>query len=381
MIRSVEARPIAIVAFLSLIVVPGSVKTFGRTEAESRVQKTNFGKLDDGATIEQYTLKNSKGAVAKVITYGATLTELWMPDKNAKMGDIVLGFDNLKGYLGDQPYFGGTIGRYANRIAKGKFTLDGKEYTLAINNGPNSLHGGKIGFNRRVWKAEPLKGTKDAAVRFTYVSKDGEEGYPGNLTVSVTYTLTDDNALKIYYTAKTDKATPINLTNHSYFNLAGAGNGNILKETVWLDADHFTPTDNTLIPTGEIKSVAGTPYDFREPMEVGARIADIPKVGGYDMNYVLNGPAGKLRRIAEVKDSSSGRQMEVWTTQPGVQLYIGIGLDGSIHGIGGAYEKYGALCLETQHYPDSVNHPNFPSAILRPGEEFRSETIYRFSAK
>jgi aldose 1-epimerase len=376
-----EARHVAILAILLLIVVPNSLRMQGKTEAETRVQKTDFGKLDDGTEIEQYTLENTKGAKAKVITYGATLTELWMPDKNGKKADIVLGFDNLKGYLSDEPYFGATVGRYANRIAKGKFTLDGKEYTLAINNGPNSLHGGKIGFNRKVWKAEPLKITNGAAVRFSYLSKDGEEGYPGDLKVSVTYTLTDDNALKIFYAAQTDKATPLNLTNHSYFNLDEAGNGNILKETLWLNADHYTPTDDTLIPTGEIKSVAGTPYDFRKPTEVGTRIAEIPKVGGYDVNYVLNGEAGKLRRIAEVKDSTSGREMEVWTTQPGVQFYIAIGLDGSIHGVGGAYEKYGALCLETQHFPDSVNHSNFPSAILRPGKEFRSETIYKFSTK
>lgn len=352
------------------------------TAREDHVQKSAFGKLDDGTEIEQYTLRNAKGAVAKIITYGATLTELWVPDKHGKNADIVLGFDNLQGYLAaNNPYFGATVGRYANRIAKGKFTLDGKEYTLAINNGPNSLHGGKIGFSRRVWKAEPLKVAHGAAVRFTYTSKDGEEGYPGNLTVSVTYHLTDDNALKISYTARTDKATPINLTNHSYFNLSAAGNGNILKETLWLNADRYTPTDSTLIPTGELKSVAGTPYDFLKPQEIGARISQIPDIGGYDINYVLNGEMDTPRKIAVVRDSSSGRVMEVSTTEPGVQLYVAIGLDGSVHGVGGAYEKYGAVCLETQHFPDSVNHPNFPSAILRPGKEFRSETVYKFSAE
>jgi aldose 1-epimerase len=376
-----KARYLAFFTFLGLIALLNGIRTMCATPSEAQVQKSEFGKLAEGTAIEQYTLMNASGAVAKVITYGATLTELWMPDKNGKMADIVLGFDNLQGYLGDEPYFGGTIGRYANRIAKGKFSLDGKNYTLYINNGPNSLHGGKIGFNRRVWKAEPVKVSDGAAVRFSYLSKNGEEGYPGDLRVTVTYELMNDNALKLTYTAKTDKATPINLTNHSYFNLSGAGSGNVLKDVLWLNADRYTPTDDTLIPTGELKSVAGTPYDFRKPQEIGSRISEIPKVGGYDMNYVLNGKAGELRRIAEVKDPNSGREMQVWTDQPGVQLYIAIGLDGSIHGIGGAYEKYGAVCLETQHFPDSVHHPNFPSAILRPGKEFHSQTIYKFSAK
>ena len=375
-----EARHLIPVAFFLLMVAPNNMATLGATTAEARVQKAEFGKLPNGTAIEQYTLENTKGAEAKVITYGATLAELWVPDKNGKKEDVVLGFDNLQGYLGNEPYFGGTIGRYANRIAKGKFALDGKDYTLAINNGPNSLHGGNIGFNRQVWKAEPLKLANGAAVKFTYLSQDGEEGYPGNLTVSVTYALMNDGALKISYEAKTDKATPINLTNHSYFNLSGAGSGNILKDVLWLDADQYTPTDDTLIPTGKLESVQGTPYDFRKLVEIGARISEIPKVGGYDINYVLNGKAGELRRIAEVKDPSSGRELEVWTTQPGVQLYIAIGLDGSLHGVGGTYEKYGAFCLETQHFPDSVHHANFPSVILRPGKEFRSETIYKFSA-
>jgi aldose 1-epimerase len=375
--RHTSVPVIALVLILLSVICVGAKKP-----REDGVQKSAFGKLDDGTEIDQYTLRNAKGAVAKIITYGATLTELWVPDRNGKSSDVVLGFDTLQGYLAaSDPYFGATVGRYANRIAKGKFTLDGREYTLAINNGPNSLHGGKIGFSRRVWKAEPLKVAHGAAVRFTYTSKDGEEGYPGNLTVSATYELTDDNALKISYTAQTDKATPINLTNHSYFNLNGAGNGNILKETLWLNADRYTPTDSTLIPTGELKSVKGTPYDFLKPQEIGARISQIPDVGGYDINYVLNGEMGKLRKIAVVKDSFSGRVMEVSTTEPGVQLYIAIGLDGTIHGNGGAYEKYGAVCLETQHFPDSVNHANFPSAILRPGKEFHSETIYRFSAE
>jgi aldose 1-epimerase len=358
-----------------------SEKSQSASQEPKRLEETVFGRLPDGTEIEQYTLSNRNGVRVGIINYGATVRDLWVPDRDGKLGNVVLGFNDLEGYLTNAPFFGGTIGRYGNRIAKGKFTLDGKEYTLPINNGPNSLHGGKMGFNRRVWNAKSLGEANVAAVRFTYVSKDGEEGYPGNLTVSVTYTLTDDNALRISYAANTDRATPLNLTNHSYFNLAGAGNGNILKETLWLNADAYTPTDDTLIPTGEIWSVAGTPYDFRKPTEIGARMAQIPKVGGYDMNYVLNGRAGNMREVAEVTDSASGRVMRVYTTEPGVQFYNGIGLDGSIHGPGGAYEKYGGLCLETQHYPDSPNHPAFPSTILRPGSEFHSETIYKFSVK
>ena len=379
----------AAVALLSLgIAFAGILLTLGaRSQAprektgEATVEKSNFGTLEDGTVIEAFTLRNARGAMAKVITYGATLTELWVPDKNGKLGDVVLGFDGLKGYLGSHPYFGSTVGRYANRIAKGKFTLDGKEYTLAINNGPNSLHGGKIGFDRRVWKAEPLREPSAAAVRFTYLSPDGEENYPGNLSVSVTYTLTDENALKLDYSAKTGKATPVNLTNHSYFNLAGSG-GDILGNVLYLNADRFTPVDSTLIPTGEIRPVKGTPLDFTKPTPIGAHIAEIKDIGGYDHNFVINGEPGKLRLAARVSEPTSGRQMEVWTTEPGVQFYSSIGLDGTIVGKGGiTYKKYGALCLETQHYPDSPNHPNFPSTIVRPGESFHSETIYKFSTK
>ena len=375
------ARYFSALALLALVVAPINMQTKGSPAAEDNVQKTDFGKLQDGTQIEQYTLRNTSGAEAKIITYGATLTELWMPDKNGKKADIILGFDNLQGYLGDEPYFGATVGRYANRIAKGTFTLDGKEYSLPINNGPNSLHGGINGFSRRVWKAEPLTVANGAAVRFIYVAKDGEEGYPGTFTATVTYTLTNDNSLKLAYTAKTDKPTILNLTNHSYFNLSGAGSGDILKDLLWVDSDRYTPTDDTLIPTGKLESVEGTPYDFRKPTAIGKRNGDIPKVGGYDINLVLNGKARTLRRVAEVKDPNSGREMEVLTDQPGVQVYVGIGLDGKLHGVGGAYQKYGAVCLETQHFPDSPNHANFPSTVLRPGKEFRSETVYKFSAK
>jgi len=346
----------------------------------AHVEKAAFGQTADGTAIESYTIYNSQGASAKVITYGATVAELHVPDKNGKMADVVLGFDNLEGYLGQHPHFGGAIGRYGNRIAKGKFTLDGKEYQLAINNPPNSLHGGPTGFDRRVWKAQPVEVKDGASVRCTYLSKDGEENFPGNLTVSVTYTLTNTNQFKLEYSAETDKDTIVNLTNHSYFNLAGSGD--VLKHVLYLNADKYTPVDATLIPTGEIASVENTPLDFRKPTAIGAHLGEIKDIGGYDHNYVVNGAAGKLRIAARVTEPSSGRQMEVWTTEPGVQFYSAIGLNGSITGKGGiAYPKYGALCLETQHYPDSPNRPNFPSTVLKPGARFYSETIYKFSAK
>jgi aldose 1-epimerase len=377
-----EFRWVAVLAFLGLAMIPSGVRAEGNPPAgEEKMEKKSFGKLPDGTEIEQYTLRSANGATAKVITYGATLTELWMPDKSGKSADVVLGFDNLEGYLGDHPFFGATVGRYGNRIAKGKFSIDGHEYSLFLNNGPNSLHGGKVGFNRKVWKAEPVKIAHGAAVKLSYVSKDGEEGYPGTLTTAVTYELSDDNALKITYHASTDKPTVVNLTNHSYFNLSGAGRGDILNEVLQIDADRYTPVDDTLIPTGELATVEGTPYDFRKATAIGARSAQVPKLGGYDNNFVLNGEAGKLRRVGSLYDPASGRNMEVWTTEPGVQVYISLGLNGSIKGIGGAYPKFAAVCLETQHFPDSPNHPNFPSTVVRPGQAYHSETVYKFSVK
>ncbi len=343
------------------------------------VEMTPFGKLDDGTAIQMYTLKNRAGASAKIITYGATLTELWVPDRNGHLGDVVLGFDDLKGYLGPHPHFGGTIGRVANRIANGKFTLDGKDYTLPINNGPNTLHGGLIGFDRHVWTAEPIESVSAPGVRLTYLSADGEEGFPGQLSVTVEYTLASDNSLKISYKASTDKPTIVNLTNHSYFNFAGGGD--VLKDMVEINADSYTPVDSNLIPTGEIKPVAGTPLDFTKPTPIGTRTTPLdPKPGAYDINYVVNGRAGDLRFAARVTDPGNGRVMEVWTTEPGVQLYTAVGLDGTIIGKRGiAYPKFGAVCLETQHYPDSIHHLNFPSIVLRPGSTFQSQTIYKFS--
>lgn len=344
------------------------------------IQKTDFGKTQDGQPVELYTLTNRNGMSAKVITYGAILVELQAPDRNGKTADVVLGFTNLNDYLTRSPFFGAVAGRYANRIAKGQFTLDGQTYHLPINNGPNSLHGGNRGFDKRVWKAEPKQGPDGQSVTFTYVSKDGEEGYPGTLTATCTYTLGNDNTLKLEYTATTDKPTVVNLTNHSYFNLAGEGSGTILDHVLMINADNYTPTDDTLIPTGQIVPVAGTPYDFRKPAPIGARIDQVG--AGYDMNFVLNGPAGQLSSCARLKDPKSGRVMEVLTTQPGVQLYSGIHLDGKLTGPSGRpYVKSGAVCLETQHFPDSPNHPNFPSTVLRPGQKYDEVTVFKFSAQ
>ncbi len=336
--RTLSILAAAIFSLGSLIIASIQAQAQSQANSAASVEESKFGSLDDGTVIEAFTLRNAKGALARVITYGATLTELWVPDRNGRLADVVLGFDNLQGYLGPHPHFGGTIGRYANRIAKGHFTLDRKEYTLALNNGPNSLHGGNIGFDRHVWKAEPLQEAHAATVRFTYRSRDGEENFPGNLSVAVTYTLTDANELKLDYSATTDKPTPVNLTNHSYFNLSGAG-GNVLGHTLYLNAGRYTPVDSTLIPTGEVRSVKGTPLDFTKSAAIGARIGEIKDIGGYDHNFVVNGEPGKLRLAARVKEPSSGRQMEVWTTEPGVQLYSSIGLDGTIVGKNGLAEK------------------------------------------
>jgi aldose 1-epimerase len=347
------------------------------------IQKSDFGKTKDGQAVEMYTLRNSKGATAKIITWGATLTELHMPDRSGNLGDVVLGFDNFKDYETSSPFFGATAGRVANRIAKGEFELDGKTYHVFVNNGPNSLHGGKVGFDKKIWKAEPMETSDGPSVRFSYTSPDGEEGYPGTLKSEVTYTLANDNSLHLDYKATTDKDTILNLTNHSYFNLSAMQSPTILDEVLTLNADNYTPTDSTLIPTGEIKSVKGTPFDFTTPHTLGERIKQIPDVGGYDLNYVINGGGqGKLVKAATVEDPKTGRVMECWTTQPGVQLYSAIHLDGRVKGVGGhAYRPAGALCLETQHFPDSIHHPNFPSTVLKPGQTYSESTVYKFSAK
>jgi aldose 1-epimerase len=358
----------------------GLAAAMGAEPMKAGVQKSDFGKTEDGKAVEMYTLTNGKGMTAKVITYGALLTELEVPDKDGKPGDVVLGFDDLKGYLGGHPYFGATVGRVANRIAKGKFTLDGKEYKLEVNNGPNALHGGKKGFDKVVWKAELAEAKNVAGVKFTYVSPDGEEGYPGKLTASVVYILTEDNKLQLDYIATTDKATPVNLTNHSYFNLAGPASGDILGHELTIDAEKYTPVDDTLIPTGKLDPVKGTPLDFTSPHKIGERIGELKgEPGGYDHNFVLRG-GDKLSLAAKVTEPKSGRVMEVFTTEPGIQFYSGNFLDGTNKGKGGVvYKKHQGFCLEAQHFPDSVNHPDFPSMILQPGKTYTQTTVYKFS--
>jgi aldose 1-epimerase len=318
--------------------------------------------------------------VARITAYGAILTELRAPDRYGRVANVVHGFDNLEQYVKGHPGFGATIGRFGNRIARARFTLDGKEYTLAANNGRNHLHGGLKGFDKFVWEAKPLPaGDHEAAVQFTYSSKDGEEGYPGNLSVTVPYTLTDDNELRIDYHATTDRATPVNLTNHSYFNLAG--DGDVLDHEVMIAGDRYTPVDDELIPTGEIAGVKGTPLDFTKPMRIGARIEQLkPRPGGYDHNFVLNGGGKSLALAARVTEPKSGRVMEVLTTEPGIQFYTGNFLDGKYTGVSGVvYGRHSGFCLETQHFPDSVNRPNFPSTILRPGGTLKSTTVLKFS--
>jgi aldose 1-epimerase len=374
-------RFLCILAFL-LTIVNGSGAT-GRG-AEQHMKKTTFGKMPNGEAIDLYMLTNRNGMAVTIINYGGRVVSLLAPDRAGKVADVVLGFDDLSGYLAQNPYFGAIVGRYANRIANGEFRLDGVEYRVPKNDGSNALHGGIRGFDKRVWTARDVS-KENPSLELTYLSKDGEEGYPGNLSVKVTYTLTDNNELQIDYTATTDKDTVLNLTNHSYFNLAGEGNGNILGHQLTINADRFTPINSTLIPTGQLRPVDGTPFDFRKPATIGARINDANeqlKFGkGYDHNFVLNHQGARLVLAARVTDPESGRVMEVLTTQPGVQLYTGNFLDGTIHGKGGKVYGYrSALCLETQHFPNSPNEPNFPSAELKPGQTFHETTIYRFPA-
>jgi aldose 1-epimerase len=352
----------------------------GLGQSTPRIAREPFGSVD-GKPVERFTLTNANGIELKAIGYGGIITSLRVPDRTGKIDDIVLGFDKLDGYLKDHPFFGALIGRYGNRIGKGQFTLDGKTYKLATNNGPNHLHGGVKGFDKVLWAVEPVAGQN--ALAFTYTSKDGEEGYPGNLRVRVTYTLNDKNELIVDYRATTDKATVVNLTQHSYFNLAGQASGDILGHELTLYADRYTPVDDTLIPTGEVASVAGTPFDFRKSTAIGTRINnDNPqlKAGkGYDHNWVLTRKGTGLQPAAHVVEPKTGRTLDISTTEPAIQFYAGNFLDGTLTGKGGAvYKHRTGFCLETQHYPDSPNKPKFPTTTLRPGAEYHTTTVFTF---
>ena len=346
-----------------------------------------FGTTPDGESVQIFTLTNGHGVEVRAMTYGGIITSLKVPDRSGVLGDIVLGYDDLAGYLEETPYFGAIIGRYGNRIGSARFTLDGETYALAANNGPNSLHGGDRGFDKRVWEGASFQNDEGVGVTFTRLSPDGEEGYPGNLTVQVTYTLTEGNELVVDYLATTDRPTPVNLTQHSYFNLAGDGSGDILGHALTLQASRYTPVDDLLIPTGELAAVEGTPFDFRAPHAIGERIgAEHPQIafgGGYDHNFVLDrgGAAeGDLMLAARVEEPLSGRVLEIRTTEPGIQFYSGNFLDGTITGKSGhVYAHRTGFCLETQHFPDSPNQPAFPSTILLPDTEYRSRTVFAFS--
>jgi aldose 1-epimerase len=344
------------------------------------LKKELYGKVD-GKEVFQFNLTNENGMTVKLINYGGIVSHLLVPDKNGKTEDVVLGLDSLQNYLNDTPYFGAIVGRYGNRIAKGNFKLEGQGYTLPINNGENHLHGGVKGFDKVVWDAEDFIFPETAGVILSYTSEDGEEGYPGNLNVKVTYTLSNKNELRINYEATTDKATIVNLTHHGYFNLKGQGNGDILDHQLQLMADRYVPVNQTMIPTGELKEVKGSSMDFTTPRSVGSRIKEVE--GGYDHTWVLNDFDGKkVRLVAKVIERKSGRVMEVYTDQPGIQFYTGNFLDGSLNGKGGnVYTKHSGFCLETQHYPDSPNQPEFPSVVLRPGEKYETETVYKFGRR
>jgi aldose 1-epimerase len=356
-------------------------KSEGRDEM-STITKEVFGKTLDGKEVHLFTLRNTKGLTAKIMTYGGLITELHVPDKDGRTADVVLGFSDFESYLKGHPHFGCITGRVANRISKARFELDGKEYTLARNAGANHIHGGSKALDKRVWEARTAERPRGPSLELRYSSPDGEEGYPGKLALTVTYTVTDENELRIDYEAVTDKPTPVNLTNHSYFNLAGAGKGDVLDHEMTILAARYTATDKDLIPTGEILPVEGTALDFRKPTLIGARIAALAAApGGYDHNYRLEGQDGSLALAARVREPGSGRVMEVYTTQPAVQLYTGNFLNVPAGKGGLPYKKYGGFCLETQHDPDAVNRPEFPSVILRPGETYRQSTVFKFSAE
>ncbi|WP_262927247.1 aldose epimerase family protein [Phytohalomonas tamaricis] len=360
----------------------------GAVAHAATVDHAPFGKMPNGAQVEKYTLTNSHGMKVGIITYGGVVQSIEVPDKDGELADVVLGFDNLEGYLenGD-PHFGALIGRYANRIAGGSFELDGQRYQIPTNDGDNALHGGPEGFDRQLWHAHSLKGNDWAGVELSYLSRDGEMGFPGDLAVTVRYTLNENNELRVHYSALSNKPTVVNLTNHSYFNLSGAGNGTVLDHEMMISASRYTPVNKNLIPTGELASIEGTPFDFRQPTPIGARIRNDnpqlnraePEQGGYDHNWVLDNPGQLMALAARVTDPHSGRQLELYTTQPGLQFYSSNFLDGSIKGKQGrSYQHWGAFALETQHFPDSPNQPKFPSTRLEPGEPYSQTTIFKF---
>jgi aldose 1-epimerase len=363
-----------ILLFLGLPLIAQATSTAG---GKMTIEKILFGETEKGQEVYVYTLTNTQGLKLRVMDYGATIVGCEVPDRNGQLENVVLCFDSLDGYLRRHPYFGSTVGRFCNRIAKGRFTLDGQEFTLATNNGPNHLHGGIEAFDRKVWTAQEAQTKEGVGIRFAYTSKDGEEGYPGELSVQALYALQNDNTVKMEFTASTNKATPVNLTNHSYWNLAGEGRGKILGHLLELVADRYLPVGPGLIPTGELASVEGTPLDFRSSTSIGSRIEQLGLDPiGYDHCYSLRSQDGSLAFAARVKEPASGRVMEVYTSQPGIQLYTGNFLDGT-EGSGG-YGQYEGFCLETQHYPDSPNQTTFPSTILRPGEVLRQTTVHKF---
>lgn len=373
-----------------LLFVLGIMASASSSAAAPAVTRTPFGTLPDGRPATLYTLTNARGARADITDYGATIVRLFVPDRTGRPGDVVLGFNRVEDYTKASPYFGAVVGRYGNRIAGGRFTLDGRTFTLATNNTPGGipchLHGGVVGFDKVLWTAEPVRRDHATGLKLEYLSRDGEEGYPGNLRVTVHYWLQDDNALRIEYAAVTDKPTPVNLTQHSYFNLRGEGDGDILGHVLTLHASHLTPVDAGLIPAGAPAAVAGTPFDFTAPQAIGARIgaddAQLRHGGGYDHNWIIDGEPGRLRRAAEVREPQSGRTLEVWTEEPGVQFYSGNFLDGTLTGKSGRpYGHRSGFCLETQHFPDSPNRPDFPPTILRPGETYRTTTVYKFGVQ
>ncbi len=345
----------------------------------SSVQIDKFGRLPDGREVHQFVLTNASGLTVAITDYGATVTRILCPDAKGNMADVVLGFENLESYLDEHPYFGATVGRFANRIARANFTLDGADYHLAANNAGNSLHGGIEGFSRKLWTVEETSSGEEPSMKLSYLSPHMEEGFPGNLGITINFRVLCENALSIEFTATTDRATPINLTNHSYFNLAGAGSGTVLGHELMVMADAYTPVDGDTIPTGEIAPVSGTPFDLRTLQCLGDKIGKTNLEDGYDHNFVIRSSAERLKLAALLKDPDSGRCLEVFTTKPGIQVYTSNFLDGTCTGIGGIYHKHYGICLETQFYPDSVHHANFPDSILRPNETYEQTTVFKFS--